>query len=101
MASLNRNKRKRELVKITIENQAILKRLQEKQPTYSVNKWNEEFRRNEQFKLNLLEYPQVATSLNITRVESEADGYDVLPRIGGTSQGPRSSAGSQQMRSTF
>lgn len=98
VASLNRNKRKRELVKITIENQAILKRLQEKQPTYSVTKWNEEFRKNEQFKQNLLEYPQqVATSLNITRNEEDG-GYEVLPRIGGTSQGPRSSTGSYHMR---
>jgi hypothetical protein len=40
--SLNREARKRELLKITMENQAILKRLQDKQPNYNVNKWEEE-----------------------------------------------------------
>ena len=42
-ASLNRVQRKKELMKITVENQAILKRLQEKQPTYSVTKWMTDF----------------------------------------------------------
>ena len=42
--SLNREKRKRDLMKITIENQAILKRLQDKQPTYSVTNWEDEFK---------------------------------------------------------
>jgi hypothetical protein len=37
--SLNRDQRKKELLRITLENQAILKRLQEKQPTYSVTQW--------------------------------------------------------------
>jgi hypothetical protein len=39
--SLNREQRRKELVKITIENQAILKRLQKKSATYSVEKWEE------------------------------------------------------------
>jgi hypothetical protein len=42
-SSLNRVQRKHELMKITVENQAILRRLQEKQPTYSVTKWMSEF----------------------------------------------------------
>ena len=37
--SLNHEKRKRDLMKITIENQAILRRLQAKNATYSVEKW--------------------------------------------------------------
>jgi len=57
VGSLNREKRKRDLVKITVENQAILKRLQDKQPTYSVTQWNREFRMNEEFKQNIMEYP--------------------------------------------
>jgi len=106
VASLNRNKRKRELVKITIENQAILKRLQEKAPTYSVNKWNEEYKKNEQFKHNLLEYPQLLdmrSSQNMgTRLDGETDpAYEQLPNIrGSTSQGPRSSTASANMRNT-
>lgn len=57
MPSLNRDQRRKELMKITAENQAILKRLQDKQPTYSVQKWEEEFKKNELLKLNILEYP--------------------------------------------
>jgi hypothetical protein len=60
---LNRDKRKKDLVKITVENQAILKRLQEKAPTYSVSKWNEEYKKIEVFKHNIMEYPQYADSL--------------------------------------
>jgi len=37
--SLNRERRRKDLIKITVENQAILKRLQQKQSTYSVEKW--------------------------------------------------------------
>ena len=37
--SLNREARKRELVKITKENQMILKRLQEKKPNYNLSNW--------------------------------------------------------------
>ena len=40
--SLNKNVRKQELVKITIENQRILKRLKEKQPNINVIKMEEE-----------------------------------------------------------
>jgi hypothetical protein len=40
--SLNRERRKRELLKITMENQQILKRLQDKQPNYNVSQWNRE-----------------------------------------------------------
>ena len=58
VGSLNRDRRRKDLVKITVENQAILRRLQEKQPTYSVTKWNEEHRKREELKLNLLEFPQ-------------------------------------------
>lgn len=60
---MNRDKRKKDLVKITVENQAILKRLQEKAPTYSVSKWNEEYKKIEVLKQNITEYPQYADSL--------------------------------------
>lgn len=41
--SLNREQRRRQLIKITQENQAILRRLQAKNATYSVEKWEKEF----------------------------------------------------------
>lgn len=56
-ASLNRIQRKKELMKITVENQAILKRLQEKQPTYSVTKWMQDFHTIEKIRNNMCEYP--------------------------------------------
>ena len=41
--SLNRDHRKKELMKITKENQLILKRLQEKTAHYNINKWENEY----------------------------------------------------------
>jgi hypothetical protein len=73
VGSLNREKRKRDLVKITVENQAILKRLQDKQPTYSVTQWNKEYRMNEEFKQNIMEYPNMA-GMPLTSMEDEQEG---------------------------
>lgn len=44
--SLNREARRRHLVKITVENQQILKRLQAKNATYSVERWEQEYHHN-------------------------------------------------------
>lgn len=81
VGSLNRDRRKKELVKITIENQAILKRLQEKQPTYSVSKWNEEHRKHEELKMNLLEFPVRAGNSMIPDDEMEPIEAGGLPRL--------------------
>ena len=54
---MNREQRKKELMKITVENQAILRRLQDKQPTYSVTKWNDDFKQIEKIRNNVCEYP--------------------------------------------
>lgn len=57
--SLNRDARKRELMKITKENQLILKRLQDKSANYNVSKWQKED--NERIKIlkNICEFPLV------------------------------------------
>lgn len=55
--SLNRDVRKKELMRITLENQAILKRLQEKQPTYSVTQWEKQFQEVVRLRDNICEYP--------------------------------------------
>jgi hypothetical protein len=81
VGSLNRDRRKKELVKITIENQAILKRLQEKQPTYSVSKWNEEHRKHEELKMNLLEFPVRTGNSMIPDDEMEPVEAGGLPRL--------------------
>lgn len=55
--SLNKDARKKQLVQITMENQALLKRLQEKQPSYNINKWEKERANNEKMLKNICEYP--------------------------------------------
>ena len=80
-ASLNRVQRKKELMKITVENQAILRRLQEKQPTYSVTKWSRDFNELAKIRNNMCEYPyefdQVASRARFmqTTAQTEGDGY--------------------------
>jgi len=56
---LNRDKRRRELVRITSENQAILKRIQGAQPMYSHVHWEESNRQNTEYLRNCCEYPLV------------------------------------------
>ena len=86
-------------MKITVENQAILRRLQDKQPTYSVTKWAEEFKDVEKIRNNVCEYPyefgdaQSRTRFLMTTANAESDNYQSLPRIGGTSHGTRSRPG--------
>lgn len=55
--SLNSEVRKKELMKITIENQNILKRLQDKTSNYSVHRWEEQFRETEKRMKSMCEYP--------------------------------------------
>jgi hypothetical protein len=55
--SLNRGYRQRELNKITGENHALLSRLQEKQPTYSTQQWEEDRKLAERRLKNICEFP--------------------------------------------
>ena len=54
--SLNKDRRKRELQKITKQNQLILSRIQESQPTYDHLAWAEDARQNQQFMANICEF---------------------------------------------
>lgn len=45
------------MLKITIENQQILKRLQDKNSHYSVVRWEEDFKHKEKIMKNMCEYP--------------------------------------------
>lgn len=56
--SLNREKRQRELLRVTRENQEILKRICLRQPEYSHVKWQREWEENQQFMDNISHYPQ-------------------------------------------
>ena len=54
--SLNKESRKRELSKITQQNQSILRRIQEKEPTYDHYLWEEEAAQNTKYGANVREY---------------------------------------------
>ena len=55
--SLNREARRRHLIKITQENQAILRRLQAKQATYSVERWDKDYHNNSLYAANVSQQP--------------------------------------------
>jgi len=53
---LSKERRKRELLRITKENQQILRRIQNAQPAYSHMKWEEEARKNDNILENISEF---------------------------------------------
>lgn len=63
--SLNREARRRELIKITKENQQILKRLQNKQANYNVSKWQRDEENRNKILRNICEYPLMERSLEM------------------------------------
>ncbi|KAH3878390.1 hypothetical protein DPMN_002281 [Dreissena polymorpha] len=56
--SLNREKRQRELLRVTKENQSILKRIMLRQPEYSAKKWQREWEENQSFLDNISHFPK-------------------------------------------
>merc|ERR1712048_1291067 len=56
--SLNREKRQRELLRVTKENQAILYRINMRRPEYSHRKWQADWEENQKFMDNISHYPQ-------------------------------------------
>jgi len=63
--SLNSEVRRKELMKITIENQTMLKRLQDKTSNYSVMRWEEDYKQTEKLMKSMCEYPFVLVNNNI------------------------------------
>ncbi|CAD8163744.1 unnamed protein product [Paramecium pentaurelia] len=55
--SLNKDNRKKELIKIVMENQQLLKRIQDQKSQYNVKDWNEERKWVEKHIANISEYP--------------------------------------------
>eukprot|EP00930_Biecheleria_cincta_P029654 TRINITY_DN205_c0_g2_i1.p1 TRINITY_DN205_c0_g2~~TRINITY_DN205_c0_g2_i1.p1 ORF type:complete len:302 (-),score=62.60 TRINITY_DN205_c0_g2_i1:153-1058(-) len=55
--SLNKDARKKELLRITRENQSILKRIQQAQPVYNHVEWEDEHRKNSNYMKNRCEFP--------------------------------------------
>lgn len=55
--SLNKEARKRKLVQITVENQAIMKRISQKKSSYNIDKWENQRKTVEKMLGNICEYP--------------------------------------------
>jgi len=60
--SLNKDFRKKELLRITHENQKILNRIQKAQPMYNHVKWEEDHQKQQRLLRNCCEYPLVLRS---------------------------------------
>ena len=56
--SLNKTKRQRELLRVTHENQAILKRITSKEPHLNHLNWEEDWKANQQYMDNIANYPK-------------------------------------------
>ncbi|XP_033627284.1 uncharacterized protein LOC117290138 [Asterias rubens] len=56
--SLNKTKRQREILRVTHENQAILRRILSKEANYSHQQWEHEWALNKQYMENIAKYPQ-------------------------------------------
>lgn len=56
--SLNKTKRQRELLRVTHENQAILKRISSKEPHYNHLQWEDDWQINEGYMDNISKYPK-------------------------------------------
>ena len=74
--SLGKERRKRELQRITKENQKILKRIQNARPTYNHMRWEEEAMRNRDILQNISEFkPQAASQQRVDQDEDSIFGY--------------------------
>ena len=55
--SLNKTRRQRDLLRVTHENQAILKRIQSKEPHYNHLQWLDQWHVNREYMSNISKYP--------------------------------------------
>lgn len=74
--SLNRDFRKKELLKITRENQTILKRIQQAQPIYNHVAWEGNHRQNRKYLENSSEYPLIIKTRRGVGASSELTPLD-------------------------
>jgi E3 ubiquitin-protein ligase TRIP12 len=87
--SLNRDSRKMELMRITQENQAILKRIQQAQPVYNHVAWEDSYRRSGSYLRNSAEYPIVlqkrlsSSRISLTPLGKDSNGFDKLDQQSG------------------
>lgn len=97
--SLNRDFRKKELLRITKENQSILKRIQQAQPQYNHVEWEGHHRRNLGYLQNCAEYPLILKS---PRPNPGSPSSELVPLkmedapVGTSMNSARSATGQQQ-----
>lgn len=77
-ASLNRDLRKTELMRITEENQAILKRIQKAQPIYNHVEWEDSYRQSTNYLKNKCEFPPLPS----VRGKTSSRGMSLAPLLG-------------------
>ena len=56
--SLNREKRQRELLRLTRENQSILGRITQRKPEYSAESWAKQWEEDQKFMDNISHFPK-------------------------------------------
>jgi len=76
--SLNKDSRKRELQKITKQNQLILRRIQEAAPTFDHLQWAEEARVNDGFMQNICEFKPKTMARSKLGMGDDGAGLDEL-----------------------
>lgn len=83
-ASLGRDGRKHELMRITKENQAILNRIQQAQPVYNHVAWEESYKKSGDYLRTKSEYPiclpkrMMSQSSSLTRLKDKPEGKQQL-----------------------
>eukprot|EP00283_Hemiselmis_rufescens_P024790 CAMPEP_0173437744 /NCGR_PEP_ID=MMETSP1357-20121228/18305_1 /TAXON_ID=77926 /ORGANISM="Hemiselmis rufescens, Strain PCC563" /LENGTH=205 /DNA_ID=CAMNT_0014402945 /DNA_START=93 /DNA_END=707 /DNA_ORIENTATION=+ len=77
--SLNKEYRKRELMRITEENLQILRRIQHKEPYYSHLDWEEQAARDEEYLRNCAEYPLMLPTAKTTKTFRQSTNYSEAP----------------------
>lgn len=80
--SLNRDARKKELLRITKENQSILRRIQQAQPVYNHVEMEGGHRKNTSYLKNCVEYPLVLRTPRSARGPGQSCASSQLVRLG-------------------
>ena len=73
--SLGKDRRKRELQRITKENQKILNRIQNTRPTYNHTRWEEEAKKSDDILQNISEFKPQAVRGDEQQDEDSVFGY--------------------------
>merc|ERR1719330_1643481 len=102
-ASLNRQGRKHDLIRITQENQRMLKAIQGTKPVYNTKSWEDSYRKSEALLKNCSTYPV------ITRLPREQSASSILvslrpedrPDSGGSALGTTCSEGGEAQKNVF